>query len=140
MKKLLLILFTFHFSLPSAFAQSECEPFRADLINKEYDVFFKIDFCEESITIPGEELYGSLPGYLGKKVNSYCWVITSAEVKGKTAHLTMINDFGSEDLTATLTFKNDSTYIFRQEEGATVKMAQKGKWQKLPRTMEFKRQ
>ena len=139
MKKLIAIIL-FCLTSYSLWAQSECEAFRAYLFNKEYNVFFKIDFCDESITVPGEELYGSLPGYLGKKTNNYCWVITAAEVKGKTAHLTMINDFGSEDLTATLTHKNDSLYIFHQESGSSLKMAQGGKWQKLPKTLEFIRQ
>ena len=139
MKKLLLVLLTFNWTFLTSVAQHDCESFRAYLFNMEYNVFLKIDFCNESIIVPGEELYGQLPGYLGKKTNNYCWVITSAKVKGKTAHLTMINDFGSEDLTATLTYKSDSLYIFRQEEGSTIKMAQGGKWQKIPKTLEFKR-
>ena len=53
----------------------EKEPFRAYLFNKEYDVFLRIDLYNESITIPGQELYGQLPGYLGKMHNSFCWVI-----------------------------------------------------------------
>ena len=139
MKKLLLVLLTVNLTFLTSVAQNDCESFRAYLFNMEYNVFLKIDFCNENIIVPGEELYGQLPGYLGKKTNNYCWVITSVKVKGKTAHLTMINDFGSEDLTATLTYKSDSLYIFRQEEGSTIKMAQGGKWQKLPKTLEFKR-
>ena len=52
--------------------------------------------------------------------------------------MTLINDFGSEDLEATLTRKNDSVYIFKQEKGSTVKIPKNGKWQKLPKTLEFK--
>ena len=89
--------------------------------------------------MPGEELYGPLPGYLGKNHNTFCWVITSAKVKGHTATLSLINDYGSEDLTATLTQKNDSLYILRQETGSTLKVPKNGKWQKLPKTLELKR-
>lgn len=53
--------------------------------------------------------------------------------------MTMVNDFGSEDLIASLTCVNDSTYIFRQEKGSTVKIPKNGKWQKLPKTLKFKR-
>ena len=53
--------------------------------------------------------------------------------------MTMINDFGSEDLEASLTRKNDSIYIFKQEKGSTVKIPKNGKWQKLPKTLEFKK-
>ena len=141
MKKLITLLFTIHLSLMAASAQTGCEPFRAYIINKEYQLFLRIDFCNESITIPGQELYGELPGYLGKKHNSFCWVITSAKIKDdKTATLSLINDYGSEDLTATLTLQNDSTYILKQESGSTLKVPKNGKRQKLPKTLEFKRQ
>ena len=120
-------------------AQNECDAFRAYLYNNEYEVFLKIDLCDETITVPGEDLYGQVPGYFSKKTNNFCWVVTSAEIKGKSAHLTMINDFGSEDLTATLTHKNDSVYVLRQESGSTLKVANKGKWQKIPKTLELKR-
>lgn len=121
-------------------AQTPCEDFRAYLYNKEYGVFLKIDFCDESITIPDQDFYGSLPGYMGKKVNNFIWLITSAEVKEKKAKLTMINEFGSEDLIASLVRENDSLYVFRQEEGSQLKLSQKGKWQKMPKKMEFIRQ
>ena len=139
MKKLLMILFVFPLSFLPASAQNECDPFRAYLINIDYDLFLRIDFCEESISVPGQELYGNLPGYLGRKHNSFCWVITSAVIKEKKAHLTMINDFGSEDFTATLTLQNDSVYIFQHVEGSTFKMPMNGKWQKMPKKIEFKR-
>lgn len=122
-----------------ALAQESKEPFRAYLINKEYSVYLRIDFHDENITIPGQDLYGQLPGYLSKQHNSFCWLITSAEVHGKTATLQMINDYGSEDLTATLTAKNDSIYVLKQLEGSTLKVPNNGKWQKLPKTLEFKR-
>ena len=136
MKKLILVLFVFQFSLLAS-AQNDCEPFRAYIINNEYKLFLRIDLCHENISVPGQELLGKLPGYLGKKHNSFCWIITSAEVKGKTAHLTMINDYGSEDFTATLTQKNDSVYIFQHVEGSTFKMPNNGKWQKIPKKLEF---
>ena len=107
MKKLIALFLIF---LPylTLRAQNTVEPFRAYLSNNEYEVYLRIDFYDETITIPGQELYGQLPGYLGKKNNSFCWVITSAKIQDRTAHLAMINDYGSEDLTAILTAKNDS--------------------------------
>ena len=141
MRKLLLLLFTIHCSLFTAFAQGEGGPFRAYIYNNEYEVYLKINLYDEDVEVPGQELYGPLPGYLGKKHNSFCWVITAAEVKNdKTATLSLINDYGSEDLTATLTLKNDSTYILKQEKGSTLKVPKNSKWQKLPKTLEFKRQ
>ena len=141
MKKLLFILFTIHYPLTAAFAQGEGGPFHAYLINNEYEVYLKINLYDQDVEVPGQELYGPLPGYLGKKHNSFCWVITAADINDdKTATLSLINDYGSEDLTATLTQKNDSTYILKQEKGSTLKVPKNGKWQKLPKTLELKRQ
>ena len=125
----------------SAFAeQKDSTTFRAYLYNDEYDVYLRINFYDEDIKVPGQELYGTLPGYLGKKNNSFCWVITSAKIKNrKTATLNLINDYGSEDLTATLTRQNDSIYVLKQESGSTLKVPKNSKWQKIPKTLEFKR-
>lgn len=122
-----------------ASAQRPQGPFRAYIINKELDVFLRINFYEQDVTVPGQDLFGQVPGYLGKMGNSFAWIITDAQVKGHKATLQLINDYGSEDLTATLTQKNDSVYILKQESGSTLKVPSKGKWQKLPKTIEFKR-
>ena len=139
MKKLFLFSILFHIALLSASAQQNSKPFRAYLYNNDYEVFMRLDFYGESITVPGQELYGELPGYLGKKHNSFCWLITSSKIDGDKAELQMINDYGSEDLTATLTVKNDSLYVLRQVEGSTLKVPKDGKWQKLPSKLVFKR-
>lgn len=124
----------------SSFAQEEKNTFKAYLYNDEYEVYLRINFYDQDIKIPGQELYGDIPGYLGRKNHSFCWVMVSAEVVNEQkATMTMVNDFGSEDLTASLTCINDSTYIFRQEEGSTVKIPKNSKWQKLPKKLMFKR-
>ena len=121
-------------------AQSEAKPFQAYLYNEEYEVYLQIDFYDESVSVPGNELYGQLPGYLGKKNNSFCWPITTAKLKNaKTAELNLINDYGSEDLAATLTCENDSTYTLKQGKGSALKVPKNGKWQKLPGTLTLKR-
>ena len=139
MKKIITIII-FAFLLSPALAQENKEPFHAYLINKEYSVYLRIDFYQESISVPGQDLYGKLPGYLSKQHNSFCWLITSAEVEGNKATLQMINDYGSEDLTATLTAESDSVYVLKQIEGSTLKIPYNGKWQKLPKTLELRRQ
>ena len=120
-------------------AQSNNTPFRAYLSNNEYNVFLRINFYEQDVNVPGQDLFGQVPGYLGKKNNSFAWLITSAKINGDKAKLQLINDYGSEDLTATLTRKNDSIYVLKQESGSTLKVPNKSKWLKLPKTLEFKR-
>lgn len=120
------------------FAQQDA--FRAYLYNNEYDVYLRINFYDQDVQVPGQDIYGPLPGFLGKRHNSFCWVITSCRVKNeREAQMDLINDFGSEDLTATLTRKNDSIYFLRQETGSTLKVPHNGKWRKLPKTIEMKR-
>ena len=112
----------------NGFAQKDRSAFRAYLYNNEYEVYLRINFYEQNITIPGQELYGELPGYLGKKNNSFCWVITACDIKSdKKATLQLINDYGSEDLKATLTRKNDSIYVLQQNAGNTIKVPRNGK-------------
>ena len=125
----------------SIWAQKQGDSFRAYLYNNTYNVYLRINFYNQDVTVPGQELYGQLPGYLGKLHNSFCWVITSCDIKSeKKAELQLINDFGSEDLSATLTRENDSIYVLKQGAGSTIKVPSNGKWQKLPKILEFKRE
>lgn len=139
MRKLLLLFITYNISLITSIAQGDNTTFHVYLINKEYDVYLNINFYDNDIKVPGQDLYGELPGFLGKNHNSFCWIITDATIKGKTATLSLINDYGSEDLTASLTLKNDSIYVLKQLEGSPLKVPKNGKWQKLPKVMEFKK-
>lgn len=124
----------------AAHAQEADKPFKAYLYNDEYEVFLRINFHDKDIKIAGQEVYGDLPGYLGKKGNSFCWVIVEAEMESDhKARMNLINDFGSEDLEASLTLKSDSTYLLKQETGSTLKIPKNGKWLKLPKTLIFKK-
>ena len=121
-------------------AQQKDDTFRAYLYNNDYEVFLHINLYDQNIEVPQHELYGPLPGFLGKRHNSFCWVITSCQVKDdKKAELQFINDFGSEDLTATLERRSDSIYILKQGNGSTIKVPHKGKWRKLPKILELHR-
>ena len=125
----------------SAYSQSDA-PFKAYIYNKEYKVYMRINLYDNDIKIPGQEIFGEIGGFLRSDDDSRCWIITSAEVneKKKTANLEIINDYGSEDLTATLSYNpKDSVYTLKQNAGSTIKIARNRKWVKLPSTMQFKR-
>lgn len=126
------------FTMLAAWGQKEPEHFKGYFYNNEYNVYLKINFHECNIVVPNHDLFGNLPGYLGKKNNSFYWLITSCKVQNnKEADIELINDYGSEDLTATFTKENDSIFVLRQKDGSTLKVPNKGKWQKLPKRLEF---
>jgi hypothetical protein len=137
-KKWILACLSFFFGT-AAFAQ---EVFKTRILNKEYDVFMQINLYEENVKIPGQDILGETFGYLKKNTDSRVWAITGVEISkdGKKATLEMVNDYGSEDLTAELTMQDDGTYMLKQVEGSTIKVAGKGKWIKLPKILVFNKQ
>ena len=127
-----------------ATAQTAARTFHAQLYNEEYEVTMHINFYEQDITIPGQELFGPMAGYLTKKGTTYCWLVVKADMDGKDGgdrHATLIlsNDYGSEDFKAELTAKGDTAYVLRHLEGSVLKVPNKGKWQKLPKVLEMRR-
>jgi hypothetical protein len=110
---------------------------RLNIYNKEFDVFMVLDLRERNVIIPDHEIYGPLPGYLGKTTSTFYWMIVDADDEGKKTQLQLINDYGSEDLSATFEQLNDSTYRLTQGKGSVIKVPSKGKWMKLPSMLDF---
>lgn len=100
--------------------EKQADPFKAHLVNDEFQVWLDIDFINKNIIIPGQEIFGELPGYFGAKRDTRKWIISEATVKGKTAKLLIINDYGSEDLTAELRLNSNGTYTLKQLDGSTI--------------------
>lgn len=113
--------------------------FNARIDNKEYGVYIQMNLHEESIEIPGQEILGKVYGYLRKYTDGRVWIIMSVKLSndGNKAELEIINDYGSEDLIAELTYEKDGTYTLKQISGSTIKVAGDGKWIKLPKQMTF---
>ena len=124
-----------------AWAQNNNEPFKGHLYNKEYKVYLHINFYQNNILIPGQELFGQVAGYFGADVDSRKWIFTNVTLKDNhTAELLVTNDYGSEDLEATITALPDGTFVFEQGKGSTIKFAINRKWQKMPRRLVFVKQ
>lgn len=114
------------------------KPFKGYYYNKEYDVYLQLDLYGSTVMVPGQAIFGQVPGYFGDNQDSRKWLITDAKIKGKQrAETSIINDYGSEDLKATLEMANDSTLILKQGEGSNMKIARKRKWVVLPGKLEF---
>ncbi len=118
-------------------AQTDSTLFKGEITNKEYDVYMNIDFYHKNLKVPGQELFGEMPGYFGDRRDSRKWLITDADIEGKTAHLSIINDYGSEDLTADLIALPDDSYELQQKEGSNLKIARNRKWVKIPKNLKF---
>ena len=112
--------------------------FKTRIENKEYQVWLDIDLYRPSILIPNQEVFGKVPGYLGAKRDTRKWIIVDYSISGNTAKLTIINDYGSEDLEASLTYNGDGSYTFKQLKGSTINIVVNNKWVKLPKTLIFK--
>ena len=113
--------------------------FKTHIENKEYQVWLDIDLYKQDIIIPGQEIFGEVPGYLGAKRDTRKWIIVDLGIKGNVATLDIINDYGSENLVPTLTYNGDGTYTFKQIKGSTIEIVVNNKWVKLPQKMIFKK-
>lgn len=136
MKKIILALML-SMSYLTSFAQKDSTIFKGYLSNNEYEVYLQINFYQNDIKVPGQEIFGTIAGFLGDRKDSRKWLITNAAIEGKTAHLSIINDYGSEDLTADLTLESDGTYSLKQITGSNIKIARNRKWVKIPKKLTF---
>lgn len=141
MKKIVLALVAL-LMVSVAFAQEksavDTTTFRGHYYNKEYNVYIRMNAYRADIIVPGQEVYGELPGFFGDNQDARKWLFTAIEVTTPTtATLQVINDYGSEDLEATFTRKDDGTFELKQGDGSTMKIARDRKWVKLPKTLVF---
>ncbi len=142
MKKILLIAFVALLSL-SAAAQNkvtgkDSTTFEGYLYNEKYNVYLVIDFYHNNVIVPNQEIYGEMAGYFGDRQDGRKWLFTDAKIISKDkAEIQITNDYGSEDLTASLTAIDDKNFKFRQEDGSTLKIARNRKWLKMPKELDF---
>ena len=121
MKKFSLLLMLYLFYGTVLYAQGSV--FNTQIYNSEYDIFMELNLYEEKIKIPGQDILGKVYGYLKKTTDSRVWIV--------------MDDYGSEDLVASLSVGENGVYVLKQLEGSALKVAGKGKWIKLPKILEF---
>lgn len=137
MKKFSLLLTLYLFYGTVLYAQGSV--FYTQIYNSEYDIFMELNLYEEKIKIPGQDILGKVYGYLKKTTDSRVWIVMDVNISsdGKNARIEMVNDYGSEDLVASLSVGENGVYVLKQLEGSALKVAGKGKWIKLPKILEF---
>ncbi len=145
MRRLLPLLFLLLLPCVAAIGQTaeatDSTFFKGYYYNKEYDIYIRLDAYGQQVKVPGQSIFGELPGFLGDNKDGRKWLYTGAEWKGEMALVVEImNDYGSEDLTATFELQRDGSFKLTQGRGATIKIARNRKWQKLPGTLLFVKQ
>lgn len=113
-------------------------PWKLKLYCPEESVRLHIDLYEESIEVPGMEMFGPMNGYLNGNVYGV-WTVTSFKIQDdKTATLRLSNDLGSETQKVTLTQQSDSLYLLHLDGLCVIKRVVGKKLVKVP--VDFKMQ
>ena len=130
---------TFLLSVVLSIEAQHMSVFKGYLYNDEYQVYINMDFYRNNIKVPGQEIFGELPGYFGSKRDGRKWLFVTAELTDSiTAKLTITNDYGSEDLEAVLRRLPDGSFELQQNDGSTIKIAVNRKWVKIPKRLQFR--
>ena len=133
------LVMTFLLSVVLSIEAQHMSVFKGYLYNDEYQVYINMDFYWNNIKVPGQEIFGELPGYFGSKRDGRKWLFVAAELKDSiTAKLTITNDYGSEDLEAVLRRFPDGSFELQQNDGSTIKIAVNRKWVKIPKRLQFR--
>ena len=121
--------------------QSVCanEPWRLDLASQvEEGINLRLDLYEESIDVPGMEMFGPMNGYMNGRGIYGVWMVTSFKIKSdREAILRLSNDQGSETQSIRLTTLSDSTYQAELQGGVVMKKVEGKKLVKLPDRLTF---
>lgn len=135
------LLFLFVMSLVAAAAVAQQgRPFDTTIRNEEYKIYIRLNLYDKNITVPGQDVLGEVDGYFGSTQSSTKWIVVASRlIDGRTAEIEVVNDYGSEDFTATLKVNDDGTYEYKKDGGSTLKFAVRGKWQKIPGNLELVR-
>lgn len=121
-------------------SKADSSVFVGRIENNEYQVYIVMDFYRKNITCPRQEIFGQNPGYFGAVRDTRKWIIEDSSIKGNTASLVIINDYGSEDLEAKLTYNpHDGTYTLERTEGSVIKIVVNRQWVKIPKKLVFKK-
>ena len=113
-------------------------PWKLSLTDPKEKVTLTIDLHEESIEVPGMEMFGPMNGYLGGNIYGV-WAVTSFKIKKDKAILRLSNDLGSETQEAELSQTSDSTYMLKLIGSTVVKRAEGRKLHKITPTLNMVR-
>ncbi|WP_298454260.1 hypothetical protein [uncultured Prevotella sp.] len=136
MKKLIFALFMS--LVPMLLPAQTDSTFNVTLHNDEYKIYITMNLYDKDVDVPGQAVLGKVDGFIASKQSSSKWIIVSSRIISKTeAEIEVINDYGSEDFMAVIKRNADGTYSYTKKGGSTLKFAVRGKWQKIPGSLEL---
>lgn len=120
---------------------TQAQNLKGKYINEEYNIYLYLDVDNPKVRIPGDDIYGEIPGYFGAKGYEQKWIIIECKrVNDNKAEITVVNDYGSEDFTATLTEDSEGNITMKHLEGSTFKSVMNSKRIKVPKTVILKKE
>lgn len=137
MRKIILI-FAITLAFVSELKAQDNNIFKAKLTSSEEGVGMVINFYDKDVVVEGQELLGCVAGYIFADYDYRKWIIVDADITDEsTAELTVVNDYGSEDLTALLKVDSEGKYTLKQLKGSAIKFSKEKKWLKIPKNLIF---
>ena len=116
------------------------QPWKGRFVNNELQIRLVIDLYEESVNVPGLDMFGPMNGYVGGRGLYNIWYITKFKIiDDQHATMRVSNDLGSEAQAIELTFVNDSTLTFAQVDGNVMKKVVGKKLKPIPTKIELKK-
>lgn len=114
-------------------------PWKMGLTCPNENINLIIDLYEESIDVPGLEMFGPMNGYLNGNIYGV-WYVTGFNIlDDKNVTIKVANDLGSENQKISLTQTSDSTWTLKFEGQQVVKRAVGKKLVKIPRELVMKK-
>ncbi len=138
-KKILLLAVLLLFTMYGKAQTVTDSTFVGKISNDELKIYLVMNLIEKNVIVPQQEVFGEVDGYMGCKDTVHVWTIVSSEIKGHMARIEMINNYGSEDITATITLEKDGSFTYKHISGSTLKFPVGQKWYKIPSKVSFKK-
>ncbi len=117
--------------------KATAQPWKCILKCEAENTRLVIDLYEESVDVPGMDMFGPMNGYLGGNIYGV-WSVTSFSiVDDKNVTLRLSNDLGSETQECKLSIEPDGTYRLQLKGTTVIKRVEKKKLVKVASTMVF---
>jgi len=108
-------------------------PWKLKLTSQKENINLNIDLYEESIEVPGLEMFGPMNGYMNGNIYRVWYVTGFKIIDDKNATIKVGNDLGSENQKFSLTQTTDSTWTLKFEGQQVIKRVNGKKLTKIPR-------